>query len=282
MRAKFASARFQDNNVAHILRRSTILTLGLFLAVGVLMGGHLSAASAAPASPTVNQCNGTDNAGGQAVVCDITITNNLNMATGAVSSTVTTNDCHGAAGAPPVITCIPLTQNFPTLTTAADQCNGSGLGGGSNVICSVTILNNITGTVTRWTSASDRAPAAAGLRPWSAIPSRRTPRTPLSPSATDPATAAAASSACSAPSVRPRSPPFSPSRSTSATARATAAGTLSPARCRSGTRSWPVRPRQPDCPSSPASIRLPTECGAPAEFLAGCRSSVATLRLPQG
>jgi hypothetical protein len=156
MRAKFASARFQDNNVAHILRRSTILTLGLFLAVGVLMGGHLSAASAAPASPTVNQCNGTDNAGGQAVVCDITITNNLNMATGAVSSTVTTNDCHGAAGAPPVITCIPLTQNFPTLTTAADQCNGSGLGGGSNVICSVTILNNITGTVTPTAATVDQ------------------------------------------------------------------------------------------------------------------------------
>ena len=130
------------------MRRTAILALGLFLAVGVLTGVHPLTASAAPASPAVNQCNGTDNVGGQAVVCDITITNNLNLATGAVSSTVVTNDCHGAAGAPPPVTCIPLTQSFPTLTTSADQCNGSGLGGGGNVICSVTILNNITGTVT--------------------------------------------------------------------------------------------------------------------------------------
>jgi len=121
--------------------------LAVLLAVGGSAAGYLSNASAAPASPTVSQCNGTDNVGGQAVVCDITITNNLNIATGAVSSTVTTNDCHGAAGAPPVITCTSLTESFATLTTAADQCNGSGLGGGSNVICSVTILNNITETV---------------------------------------------------------------------------------------------------------------------------------------
>ena len=156
MRVRFLSMLFRQDKSTSILRRSTVLTLGLFLATGVLMGGDLSAASAAPASPTVNQCNGTDNVGGQAVVCDITITNNLNLATGAVSSTVTTNDCHGAAGAPPVVTCIALTQNFPTLTTSANQCNGSGLGGGSNVICSVTILNNITGTVTPTAATVDQ------------------------------------------------------------------------------------------------------------------------------
>lgn len=138
----------QDSNFAHILRGSTVLILALVFALGGVTGGHLSSASAAPGSPAVAQCNGTDNVGGQGVVCDITITNNLNMNTGAISSTVTTNDCHGAAGAPPVVTCVSLTQSFPTLTTSADQCNGSGLGGGSDVICSVTILNNITGTVT--------------------------------------------------------------------------------------------------------------------------------------
>lgn len=148
MTSKYTSVRFRDNRDSQSLRRTAILALGLFLAVGVLTGVHPLTASAAPASPAVNQCNGTDNVGGQAVVCDITITNNLNLATGAVSSTVITNDCHGAAGAPPPVTCIPLTQSFPTLTTSADQCNGSGLGGGSNVICSVTILNNITGTFT--------------------------------------------------------------------------------------------------------------------------------------
>jgi hypothetical protein len=148
MTDKYAPLRLPNTRDSNSMRRTTILTLGLFLAVGVLMGGHLSTASAAPGSPAVNQCNGTDNVGGKAVVCDITITNNLNLTTGAVSSTVVTNDCHGAAGVPPTVTCILLTQNFPTLTKSADQCNGSGLGGGSNVICSVTILNNITGTIT--------------------------------------------------------------------------------------------------------------------------------------
>jgi len=148
MKLKYAAMRFWNPRDAQGLKRTTVLALGLFLAVGVLTGVHPLTASAAPASPAVNQCNGTDNVGGQAVVCDITITNNLNLATGAISSTVTTNDCHGAAGAPPPVTCISLTQSFPTLTTSADQCNGSGLGGGSNVICSVTILNNITGTFT--------------------------------------------------------------------------------------------------------------------------------------
>lgn len=145
MPANFASARIQNLRDSHSLSPITIFALGLFLAVGVLIGVHPSTASAAPASPAVNQCNGTDGGGGNAAVCDITITNNLNLATGAVSSTVTTKDCLGAAGAPPPVTCLVLTQNFPTLTTSANQCNGSGNGGGSNVICSVTILNNITG-----------------------------------------------------------------------------------------------------------------------------------------
>lgn len=144
------------SNFVHILRASAVVILALFLAVSGLTGGRLSAASAAPGSPAVSQCNGTDNVGGQAVVCDITITNNLNMKTGAVSSTVTTNDCHGAAGAPPVVTCTSLTQSFPTVTNSADQCNGSGLGGGSDVVCSVTILNNITGTVTPTAATVDQ------------------------------------------------------------------------------------------------------------------------------
>ena len=146
----------RDSSFARVLRGSSAVVLALVLAVGGVTGGQLSTASAAPSSPAVSQCNGTDNVGGQAVVCDITITNNLNMNTGAVSSTVTTNDCHGAAGAPPVVTCVSLTQNFPTLTTSADQCNGSGLGGGSDVICSVTILNNITGTVTPTSATVDQ------------------------------------------------------------------------------------------------------------------------------
>ncbi|HAM26619.1 MAG TPA: hypothetical protein DCP11_07920 [Microbacteriaceae bacterium] len=144
-----------QNGTASLWKRSAFV-FGLFVAVAVLIGVHPLTTYAAPASPAVNQCNGTDNVGGQAVVCDVTITNNLNLATGAVSSTVTTNDCHGAAGAPPVITCIPLTQSFPTLTTSVTQCDGSGLGGGANVICSVTILNIITGTITPTAATVDQ------------------------------------------------------------------------------------------------------------------------------
>jgi hypothetical protein len=148
MTSKYTSVRFRDNRDSQSLRRTAILALGLFLAVGVLTGVHPLTASAAPASPAVNQCNASGSVAGEAVVCDITITNNLNLATGAVSSTVTTNDCLGAAGAPPPVTCILLSQDFPTLTTSANQCNAAVYGGGSNVICSVTILNNITGTFT--------------------------------------------------------------------------------------------------------------------------------------
>ena len=39
--------------------------------------------------PAVNQCNGTDNAGGQEVACTVTVINNLDLATGVTSSTLT-------------------------------------------------------------------------------------------------------------------------------------------------------------------------------------------------
>lgn len=94
----------------------------------------------------VNQCNGTDNVGGQQVECDITIVNNLNTSTGATSSTLTVNDCHGAANAVP--TCVLTTTTSTELINSATQCNGSGNGGGGIVTCNVNIINNITGTTT--------------------------------------------------------------------------------------------------------------------------------------
>jgi hypothetical protein len=56
-------------------------------------------AKAAIAPAVVDQCNGTDNVGGQAVACDVTVTNNLDLGTGVTSSTVTVKECHGAANA---------------------------------------------------------------------------------------------------------------------------------------------------------------------------------------
>ena len=109
-----------------------------------LMVALVVATSAAPASAAVNQCNGIANVGGQEVDCTVTIINNLNLATGVATSTVTTQVCTGAAGAP---TCAaPTTTTSGQLTTSVNQCNGTGDGGGSTVKCTVTITNNITGT----------------------------------------------------------------------------------------------------------------------------------------
>ncbi|MBG6215239.1 MAG: hypothetical protein LH475_07295 [Cryobacterium sp.] len=131
-----------------LLKRSGALVLGLLLVGFALTASPLASASAAPSSPAVNQCNGTDNVGGQAVVCDITIVNDYDLTAGTTSSTVTTKACRGSAGAPPTLTCEDLTVTYPTLTTSATQCNGSGNGAGANVICNVNIVNNITGPFT--------------------------------------------------------------------------------------------------------------------------------------
>ena len=115
--------------------------------------GEAPLADAAPAAPTfvaapiaVNQCNGTDNVGGQAVECTITVTNNINLATGVTSSTMTVRECHGVANAAPTCTVTPL--NSSDVVTSVDQCNGSGNGGGGTVTCQVDITNNITGAAT--------------------------------------------------------------------------------------------------------------------------------------
>ncbi len=119
---------------------ASALLLALLLA---LTGGVLSPTSAF-AAPAVNQCNGTDNVGGLAVECTVTVTNNLDVATGVRSSSLTVVACRGAANAP--LTC---TTTGPTasdqLITSVTQCNGSGNGGGGEVACTVRIVNNITG-----------------------------------------------------------------------------------------------------------------------------------------
>jgi hypothetical protein len=104
-------------------------------------GGRATTAIVAP--PLVNQCNGFDNAGGQAVACTVTVTNTLNLATGVGGSVVTVTECHGAANAP--LTCTTSTTSSSQVVTSVTQCNGSGSGGGGTVTCSVEIVNNITG-----------------------------------------------------------------------------------------------------------------------------------------
>ena len=68
---------------------STVLTLfGLAsLLLGAVAGAALSSDAQAAVAHAVNQCNGTDNVGGQAVACNVTITNNLDLATNVGTST---------------------------------------------------------------------------------------------------------------------------------------------------------------------------------------------------
>lgn len=105
-----------------------------------------SATSAIVAPPIVNQCNGTDNAGGQAVACTVSVTNFLDISSGQASSVVTVNECHGAANAP--LTCVTSTTVSNQVVQSVTQCNGSGSGGGGTVTCSVEIVNNISGVAT--------------------------------------------------------------------------------------------------------------------------------------
>ena len=123
-----------------------LFTLTVLISTGITALMTASPASAAPVTSAIAQCNGSDNVGGEAVACTVTINNFYDIATDAAWSTMTVSDCHGAALAP--LTCITNTVSAPELITSVAQCDGSGNGGGGEVRCSVTIVNTITGAAT--------------------------------------------------------------------------------------------------------------------------------------
>lgn len=120
-----------------------LLLLALLAAAGLLIGALLPLNPVSAAAPAVEQCNGTDNGGGQSVTCDVTIVNTYDVATADGSSTVTVRECHSAAGV--TEPCTTTTTELADVTTAVGQCNGSGNGGGGEVTCRVDITNEITG-----------------------------------------------------------------------------------------------------------------------------------------
>lgn len=100
------------------------------------------------------QCDSVDNTPGLELICDVTVVNTLNLTTGVESSTVTTTVCEGANGASK---CGPAsTESFDTLTSKVSQCNYALNGGGANLDCTVTVVNNITGAADK-----DKAPTGA-------------------------------------------------------------------------------------------------------------------------
>lgn len=121
--------------------RVSVLAAALLVAVfGLTFAPSGESASAAE---TTTQCNNVANTGGLALNCDVTVTNDLNVSTGVASSTVTVKECHSAANTAP--TCTTATTSYDALTTSVNQCNDAANGGGSSVICNVTVTNNVTG-----------------------------------------------------------------------------------------------------------------------------------------
>ena len=129
-------------------RPSMILTL--MLVTSFISVIFIASPPKTSAQTSLSQCNGTDNAGGQAVECHYTVTNNLDG--NVTNSTITLEECHGAANDPATLVCTSSTTSSTDLVTSIDQCNGSGSGGGGTVACTVEVINNITGTVTPTTA----------------------------------------------------------------------------------------------------------------------------------
>jgi len=127
-----------------VLASAALLGITLLLAILALTFGPLG--GSAFAAQTIAQCNGVANTGGLGLTCDVTVTNTLNVSTGVGSSEVVLTECHGAANTKPTCTVTPVSYN--TLTTSVNQCNDAANGGGSNVLCTVHVINQITGAAT--------------------------------------------------------------------------------------------------------------------------------------
>ena len=120
-----------------------VLVLAAVLLLAVFGLTFAPSGSSASAAQTIAQCNDVANTGGLGLNCDVIVINNLDVTTGVASSTVTVTECHAAANTAP--TCTTATTSYDALTTSVNQCNDAANGGGSSVICNVTVTNNVTG-----------------------------------------------------------------------------------------------------------------------------------------
>ena len=132
------------------MRRSfTLLLPGLF-ALALLAPATLlttSPVAAAPLAPVGACSTGVGNAGGQGIICNVTIVNTI-TATGG-SATLTVHECLGSAGDPTDgalgHTCTTTTYSLSTPITSVIQCDGSANGGGGKLLCSLAITNSFVG-----------------------------------------------------------------------------------------------------------------------------------------
>jgi hypothetical protein len=133
-----------------IVRHALVMLVVAFTAFASLFIAGLAGVTNAGAAvaPAAAQCDppAFPTGAGQEVSCNITIANTL-TSTGATSSTITATACLAVAGVLPPAGCNTVTTTSGQLVTTVDQCNGVVNGGGSNVTCSVSVINTIpTGT----------------------------------------------------------------------------------------------------------------------------------------
>jgi hypothetical protein len=111
--------------------------------VSVLAASPVAADHVIGSATTCN--NSVGEGGGQGVICEVTIVNTVTPSGG--SAVVTIHECLGSAGAPLEGVCSTTTQSLTAPVTSINQCNGSVVGGGSKLLCSIVITNNFTAGV---------------------------------------------------------------------------------------------------------------------------------------
>ena len=128
-----------------------VLAAVITAALVILVGVPGATVAAAPVAPTVLQCNPAQSfpgtTAGWEVTCNVTIENSI---IGGTSSTITATACLTAAGVIPTpADCEASPGYYKTVTTSSqlvtsvNQCNYTATGGGSNVFCDVTVINDI-------------------------------------------------------------------------------------------------------------------------------------------
>lgn len=143
-------ARSKIGRQSHAPGRFAALVTAIALATLALVA--FPAAPPAQAAVT-SQCNGEHNGGDQGMECTILVENFLDVATGEARSIVTTSACSGGANVVDLPNCVgPTTTEYPELTTSANQCNDSANGGGASMLCSIRVINTITGGATASTA----------------------------------------------------------------------------------------------------------------------------------
>lgn len=128
------------------VRRLAALTGATALAILVLLA--ISPGIAALAQD-ITQCDAVGDGGGQGLECHVEVVNVLDLTDPAApiqSSTVTVTSCLGSADAAVEGVCTSTGPvEYAEVVTDIDQCNYAVNGGGSTLLCTVDVLNYVTG-----------------------------------------------------------------------------------------------------------------------------------------